>query len=94
MSQVLGFQFEPRKKTKNYDSDSSWTTYEDSDGDGDNEGRAERKLMAVDEWCMCGKCFLMSLENECMCCRELEVAQITEIGGMVKTFYGNFFFHS
>ena len=50
--------------------------------------------MAVDEWCMCGKCFLMSLENECMCCRELEVAQITEIGGMVKTFYGNFFFHS
>ena len=51
MSQVLGFQFESRKKTKNYDSDSSWTTYEDSDGDGDNEGRAETgPYLLVSAW--------------------------------------------
>ena len=80
-SQILGFQFEPRKKTKvrfpdDHDSDSSWETIDDlSDGEGEfSAGKVCEPN--VDSWCSCGKCVPMLTEKECCCCHKLDVSEL------------------
>lgn len=80
---VLGFQFEPQRE-KNY-SNSSDEEYNDSSGEEEvtSTGRLHQD---VTDWCKCNCCALMPLEEENVCCRELEVSQLTELGSDGKTF--------
>ena len=91
VNQVLGFQFEPIKRRvsdKNNsdssdDDDGGWETMSGSE-DPDYEDvvkSRERRVLHTSEWCLCEMCVVMPQEEECVCCRELEVPQIVELAG-------------
>lgn len=81
MASVLGFQFEPRKKTV---SESSWETYDSS---SEEEGVGEDRRENVENWCRCNRCSVMSStgfleESECVCCHEIDAADYFSLNGM------------
>ena len=76
---VLGFQFEPIKKTNA--ADGSWQSYDEGSSDDENLTKDLRKLCSVSSWCDCKECVEMSTEQECLCCHELESAHLYELGG-------------
>lgn len=86
---ILGFQFEPRKKPKiirqdrpGSDSDSSWTTVGSSD---EEEIRYVRCNKPAEIWCQCKRCETMATEDECLCCHELDVSQLFELQGKTSS---------
>ena len=79
--QILGFQFEPRKKTKvrlqdGHDSDSSWETIDDLSDEEVEFSAGKMSPPNVDSRCSCGKCVQMLNIKECCCCHKLDVAEI------------------
>ncbi|XP_057290289.1 uncharacterized protein LOC130612978 [Hydractinia symbiolongicarpus] len=86
---VVGFQFEPirRNAKPSTDSDSSW---ESSDEDTDQEEVASRVDVAVSMWCKCGNCKEIPSEAECLCCCELESANIFNLIDNFITEHENF----
>ena len=45
-----------------------------------------RKAMDLNSWCDCGECAKMATEKECLCCQELNSAQLHELGGKCFSF--------
>ena len=83
-NEIMGFQFEPRivrKDKPGDDSDSSWTTFDDSSED---EGSGENRCgKSIQYWCACGNCVPMPSEAESLCCSELEVHELPEYKGIL-----------
>ena len=78
---LTGFQFEPKKNAEDMKVSDGWTTYDES---SEEEGESDTNLRisaSVDTWCKCAKCMEMSTEKECLCCQELEAANLFELKG-------------
>lgn len=80
---VEGFQFEPLRNL-----DDSWETVEEYDDDDDSEPNLDRLNLSIDDWCHCKVCVHMPTEKECICCHELEFADLFDSKGI----YGNVIF--
>jgi len=96
---ILGFQFEPLRKPKiirgdkpGSDSDSSWTTIEESEEEVAGEMRFARCREPVHIWCKCKNCQSMPTEDECTCCHELDSHQLFEIQGWKQKMLINYFY--
>ena len=81
---VAGFQFEPMKKNRNIDN-LGWKN-DDDVSDEEELVHDMRKAMDVNSWCDCGECAKMATEKECLCCQELNSAQLHELGGKCFSF--------
>ena len=49
--------------------------------DNEDVKTKERRVLHTSEWCLCEMCVVMPQEEECVCCKELQVPQIVELGG-------------
>ena len=67
MSGIEPFQFEPVYQPGDEPPQEESVEQEVEAHEEDNTSR-----MGNTEWCLCGACALMPVENECYCCQELE----------------------
>ena len=77
--QVAGFQFEPERSEETQGEIYRNNGYEKSESD--TMGQDPRIFSDPWTWRKCGKCWKMTAEKECLCCKEVESLRYFDLHG-------------